>query len=111
MTHVLTTIRGLPRRMRVRKERHSPEARTLDFTTTGFEPMLPFRIRIEVAPGRTSTGSAMRAAQIQQKLERVGAAAWTVSVEGAATTVDAEVDPAQLRHAATLPFVRRISLS
>ena len=112
MTHTLTSLRGIPRRLRIPKDRPSPEARALEnLDPDAFGPILPFRVVIEVLPGRTSTASAMRAAQIQQKLEKVGAAAWAASVDTTGTTVHAEVDAAQLRHAASLPFVKRISRS
>ena len=111
MTMRLTRVRGIPRRVRIREERASALARKVDFTTGDLERVLPLEVRIEIAGGRTSTASAMRAAQVQSRLERVGARAWTVGLEGSEAIVHAEVDPDQLEHAASLAFVRRISLS
>lgn len=111
MTSRLTSVRGLARRLRLPDERPRGAARTLDLSSADLERVIPFHVRIEIAAGRSSTASAMRAAHVQHRLENVGAVAWTIALEGSHATVQAELDPDQLEHAATLPFVRRISLS
>ncbi|HSR41313.1 MAG TPA: hypothetical protein VLL48_04055 [Longimicrobiales bacterium] len=83
----------------------------LDLPNRELQDVLPLRVRIEVAGGRSSTASAMRANRVRQSLEDVGGAAETVELEGEHAALDAEADREQVRHVARLPFVRRVSLT
>lgn len=105
----LRTLPGTPRRVRTSEEKEPFEK--VAFETDELNDVLPVAVRIEVAGGRSSTASAMRAAKVQNELEGVGAVACTVELEGEYATLEAEADGAQVLHVARLPFVRRISRS
>lgn len=109
MKNRIATLPGTPRRVRI-AEPWSTEDKVA-FSTKEMDDLLPERMRIEVAGGRSSTASAMRAARVQHELEDVGAAGSPVFLEGGRAALDAELDRQQVLHIAKLPFVRRISRS
>lgn len=96
--------------MRVRVEEPEGSDEKVDFSTDDMSDVVPSAVRIEVAGGRSSTASAMRAARVQSSLERVGAKGSTVELEGEYATVSAEADRAQIFHIARIPFVKKITL-
>lgn len=93
--------------MRVEEPAGSDEK--VDFSSEEMSDIVPSAVRIEVTGGRSSTASAMRAARVQNSLERVGAAGNTVELEGEYATVSAEADRAQIFHIARIPFVKKIT--
>lgn len=103
----LSTLPGTPHRVRV-PEKAEPEAK-LELPTTTLEDVIPVPITIEVAGGRSSTASAMRANRVRRLLEDVGGAAHTVELEGEHATLTGEADRRQALHVARLPFVRRVT--
>lgn len=105
----LTTLPGTPRRIRVPVHREAEDK--LDVPTGEMSEVVPLQVRIEVAGGRSSTASAMRAARVRQALEDVGGTAETVELEGEHATLSAEADRKQMLHVARLPFVRKVSAS
>jgi len=108
MVNRLETLPGAPHRVRVAKD-ESADERTRKLTPD-LSDLIPAPVRIEVAGGRSSTASAMRAARVQHSLEEVGASARCVELEGEHATLAAEADRPQLLHVARLPFVRKIEV-
>lgn len=109
MKNRIARLEGTPRRIRVRVPWEAEDK--LDVPDTGMSDVVPLRVRIEVAGGRSSTASAMRANRVRQALEDVGAAGETVELEGEHATLEAEADREQMLHVARLPFVKRVSLT
>lgn len=109
MRNRIARIQGTPRRVRVPISRETEDK--LDFPGVEASDIVPLRVRIEVAGGRSSTASAMRANRVRQALEDVGAVAETVALEGEYATLVAEADREQILHVARLPFVKRVSRS
>jgi len=109
MTNRLTRIPGTPARVRVPAP-GGPE-RKVDIPRRALDDVVPIEIRIEVAGGRSSTASAMRADRVRAALEEVGATARTVEIEGEHAALPGEADRRQVLHVARMPFVRRVMLS
>lgn len=107
MKNRFEVLPGTPRRIRVSVP-WRPEDK-LDLPPGSPADVVPLCIRIEVAGGRNSARSAMRAARVRQELEDVGGKAQPVEVEGEYATLDAEADHRQMLHVARLPFVKRVS--
>lgn len=108
MKNRLETLPGTPHRVRVSRDDSAAErSRKL---TPDLSDLIPTSVRIEVAGGRSSTASAMRAARVQQSLEEVGASGRCIELEGQHATLAAEGDRPQLLHVARLPFVRKIEV-
>lgn len=109
MKNRIARIQGTPRRIRIRVPVEAEDK--LDFPAGNTSHVVPLLVRIEVAGGRSSTASAMRANRVRQALEDVGAVAETVELEGEHATLAAEADREQMLHVARLPFVKRVSPS
>lgn len=103
------TLPGTPRRVRLASPRDATDK--VAFAAGDLDALVPVRIRVEIAGGRSSTASAMRAARVRNGIEEVGAAATHVELEGGVAALDAEADREQVLYISRLPFVRRISLS
>ena len=95
-------IPGTPYRLRVDEDRESKVELGALGNAAG-------AVVIEVAGGRSSTASAMRAARVVSELEGVGASATTVKVNGERATIEGEADRAQAELIARLPFVRKVT--
>ena len=95
-------IPGTPYRLRVDEDRRSK----VELTDLGPATRA---VVIEVAGGRSSTASAMRAARVVSELEGAGASATTVKVNGEHATIEGEADREQAELIAKLPFVRKVT--
>ena len=109
MRNRIARLEGTPRRIRIRVPTGAEDK--LDLPADEVGEVVPLRVRIEVAGGRSSTASAMRANRVRQALEDVGGTAETVELEGEHATLAAEADRRQMLHVARLPFVKRVSAS
>jgi hypothetical protein len=107
MKNRIAALPGTPMRMR-QPVRGTIEDK-LDLPAESVTDVRPLRVRIEVAGGRNSTRSTMRAARVQEALENVGATGRTVEVEEGGATLSAEASRKQVLYVARLPFVRRVS--
>lgn len=109
MKHRLKILSGTPYRLRGAAEERDERKLDLGPSEPGSDdPVVPVPVRIEIAGGRSSTASAMRANRVVRGLEDVGAWARTVELEGGRAVVEGEADRDQAEHAAGLPFVARI---
>jgi hypothetical protein len=97
-------IPGTPYRLRVEDEGRSSD-KVECFEDHGDR----VAVVIEVAAGRSSTASAMRAARVVHELEEAGATATTVKVDGDQATVEGEADRAQAERVARCPFVKKVT--
>jgi hypothetical protein len=104
----IAALPGTP--MRIRQPVRWNTEDKLDLPPESAPDMRLLHVRIEVAGGRNSTRSTMRAARVQQALENVGATGRTVEVEEGRATLAAEASRKQVLYVARLPFVRRISV-
>ena len=95
-------IPGTPYRLRVDDDRRS-KVEIADLGPTARA------VVIEVAGGRSSTASAMRAARVVSEIEGVGASATTVQVNGEHATIEGEADREQAELIARLPFVKKVT--
>lgn len=101
----LKAVPGTPLRTRVRGSEKVGDK--LQIPRSDLDEVVPVTALVEVAAGRSSGASTLRAARVRQELEEVGAAG-RAELSGGRVTIRVEADRRQLEHAAALPFVRKI---